>query len=450
MLFGCPASGIVGQRFRDRLTTAGNILYETQFMPAMRLQEKVEELLFEVVCLDGGRTPVLVSGVLEKGLTCVAQSALLVLFRAGQRRQYEQELLAKRKEFEQAAEIIDRSSDAIVRLSAQLVVESWNEGAKEIFGFMRKEALGQHLSTLLIPEAAETLVAQLARPGVNTDITLETSARRKNGTLVDVSMRLTPHLAPPGKTVGFSAILRDTTSKKLAERALLQADKLASVGRLASSISHELNNPLAAVTNLLYLLQTGAKDEETRSLVETAQSELARVSHIATHTLRFHQQSTRKTEVDIRALFLELLSLFQGRFAGSQIVATADAETRPTLVCYEGELKQVLVNIISNSFHAMRHGGRLLLRCQEVTAWKTMERAIRITIVDDGTGMSPETCRNLFEPFFSTKGINGVGLGLWISKELVERNGGVIRVRSKATPVSHGTVVSMLFPKPSH
>ena len=198
---------------------------------------------------------------------------------------------------------------------------------------------------------------------------METSGRRKDGSSVDVSMRLTPHIEPPGKTVGFSVILRDITSKKIAERALLQADKLASVERLASSISHELNNPLASVTNLLYLLQTGAKDDETRALVETAQSELARVSHVATHTLRFHRQATRKTVVGIEPLFQELIALYKGRFAGSKIVASADVEGSANLVCYEGELKQVMVNLISNAFDAMRQGGRLWLRCHDAKVW---------------------------------------------------------------------------------
>ena len=199
------------------------------------------------------------------------------------------------------------------------------------------------------------------------------------------------------------------------------------------------------MTNLLYLLQTGAKDEETRALVQTAQSELARVSHIATHTLRYHKQSTRKSEVDLQALFQELLSLYAGRFAGSRIVATANAKAASMLLCYEGELKQNLVNLISNSFDAMRHGGRLWLRSREGTAWPSGKRAVRIAVADDGSGLSLEACKHLFEPFFSTKGINGAGLGLWISKDLVERNGGLIRVRSRTKGSCHGTVVRMTF-----
>ncbi len=444
-LFGRFPAEMVGRRFRDQLTTAGGIVYETQFMPTLRLRGEVDELFFEVAPPDGSRTPVLVSGVLQEETPGSPHGALLVLFAARQRRQYEKELLAKRKEFERVAEIIDRSSDAILRLSPRLVVESWNAGAKEIFGYTDREAVGRHLGTLLIPEAAALIAAQVDRTGISRDITLETSVIRKSGGLIDVSMLLTPHLEPPGRTVGYSAILRDITSKKIAERALLQADKLASIERLASSISHEINNPLAAVTNLLYILQGGAKDDETRTLVETAQSELARVSHMATHGLRFHRQATRKMEVDLRTLFAELIALFQGRFDGSHIASRLETVGSPILLCYEGELKQVLVNLIANSFDAMRHGGKLVLRSREVTFWSSGERGVRITVADDGTGLSPEACRHLFEPFFSTKGINGAGLGLWISKDLIERNGGRIRVRSKARKDSHGTVVSMTF-----
>ncbi len=448
-LFGRPVAEVKGQRFHDQLTTAGGIVYETQFMPSLRLREKVDELFFEIAGRGGSRIPVLVSGVLEKNEDGARQTALLVLFAARQRRQYEQELLAKRRQFEQVAEIIDRSSDAIIRLSSQLIVESWNDGAKEIFGRVSKEAVGQTMGAFLPADVAENIAAQVRRPGLHADIAMETSVLRGNGTSIDVSMRLTPHIEPPGRVVGFSAVLRDITSRKIAERALLQASKLASVERLASSISHELNNPLAAVTNLLYLLQIGARDEETSTLVETAQSELARVSHIATHALRFHRQSTYKTEVYIQSLFQEVLSLYRGRLAGSQITATANVYDASTLVCYEGELKQVLVNLVSNAFDAMRHGCRLLLRSRAVARGSSGERAVRITIADNGAGLGSEACSHLFEPFFSTKGIGGAGLGLWISKDLVERNGGRICVRSRNKPDLHGTVVSMVFAQPT-
>lgn len=435
-----------GLRFRNLLTTAGGILYETQFMPALRLQQAVSELFFEVISPGGARTPVLASATLECDDSGTPIAALIVLFEAKQRRQYERELLDSRKDFEQMADIVHRSSDAIIRLSPELNIQSWNDGAKQIFGYSAREIKGRPFHILLTDTVAEEVSDRMARLEAGTDTLFETTACRNDGSSLEVSVRLTSHIEPPGKTVGSSAIIRDITSRKLAERALLQADKLASVGRLASSIAHELNNPLAAVTNLLYLLQTGAKDEETRSLVATAQSELARVSHIATHTLRFHRQLTRKTKVDLSQLFEELISLYGGRFTGSNIEATSDVEGAALLECYEGELRQVLVNLVANSYDAMRHGGRLLLRSRNVTKWPAGIEAVRISVVDSGTGFSPEACRRLFEPFFSTKGINGAGLELWIGKELVERNGGSIRIRSNTRPDSHGSIVSLILP----
>ena len=445
-LCGRTALDLTGLRFRDLLTMAGGILYETQFMPALRLQSALSELFLEVVSSSGTRTPVLASAVFERESSGSPVAALIVLFEAKQRRQYEKELLAARKEFEQVAEIVSRSSDAIIRLSPERLIQSWNDGAKQIFSYIGGEVVGQPFGLLLTDAAEEEIGRRIEQLGAGADTISETLARRKDGSVVHVSIRLTSHIEPPGKTIGFSAIIRDITSRKITERALMQADKLASVGRLASSIAHEINNPLAAVTNLLYLLENGAKDEETRSLVATAQSELARVSHLATHTLRFHRQLTKKTKVDVGHAFKELTTLFKGRFTGSGITALSEAEGTPLLECYESELRQVLVKHISNSFDAMRHGGRLLLRGRKTRSWPNGREAVRISVADDGSGISPEACLHLFEPFSSTKGINGAGLGLWISKDLVERNGGSIRVRSSTRPDAHGTIVSIIFP----
>ena len=422
----------------------GGIFYETQFMPALRLRKQLKELSFDVVGADGRRTPVLATASLETDPSGAATSALIVLFEAKQRRQYENELLTARKESEQMAEVVRRSSDAIIRLTPESEMRSWNDGAKQIFGYTAKEAVGQHFRLLLNEGADAEILEAIENLAAGSDSTCETVGRRKDGSTLNISVSLTAHLEPPGRMVGFSAIVRDITSQKLAERALMQAEKLASVSRLASSMAHELNNPLAAVTNLLYLLHTGAKDQETRSLVASAQSELARVSHLATHTLRFHRQSSRKTKVDLAVLFEEVVSLYAGRFAGARIRTVLDCRNKSLLECYEGELRQILVNLVSNAFDAMRQGGTLVLRSRDIHQ-EAFAPGIRITVADDGTGIVPEADLHLFEPFFSTKGINGAGLGLWISKDLVIRQGGSMRIRSSTRAQHHGTVVSMTF-----
>jgi PAS domain S-box-containing protein len=440
------SSELNAARFKDFLTRAGAIFYETQFIPALRLGGSVKELSFDVITAEGMRIPVLASAVLENDLSGAPISVLMVLFEATQRRRYEKVLLDARRDSEQMAEVVRRSSDGILSLTPDGFIRSWNGGAKQIFGYSSREAVGQTISFLLSESAQKHLSKALDTLKQGSDSTWEASGRRKDGSSVSISLSLTAHIEAPGTVIGLSAIIRDITAMKVAERALVQADKLASVGRLASSIAHELNNPLAAVTNLLYLLHIGAKDEETRSLVITAQSELARVSHIATHTLRFHRQSSRKTEINLGVLFEDVISLYKGRFAGARIDARCEINGTGIFECYDSEMRQVLVNLVSNAFDAMRHGGRLLLRSRDTQMWPSGAHAIRISVVDDGCGFSAEACDHLYEPFFSTKGINGAGLGLWISKDLVMRNGGTLRVRTSTRARGHGTIVSMLFP----
>jgi signal transduction histidine kinase len=227
---------------------------------------------------------------------------------------------------------------------------------------------------------------------------------------------------------------------------VLQSEKLASVGRLASSIAHEINNPLAAVTNLLYLADLQVQTPELKKLIGEAQDELARVSQIATHTLRFYRQSSSRTHLDIRELFESVLALNRARIRNSEITGRiVRTDSRP-LFCYEGELRQIVLNIVSNALDAMRNGGILALSSREATGWSTGRKGVRITIADNGPGMGKETLGRIFEPFFSTKGIVGTGLGLWVAKDLVEKNGGAIRVRSRNRDYMHGSAFTLFFP----
>jgi signal transduction histidine kinase len=249
----------------------------------------------------------------------------------------------------------------------------------------------------------------------------------------------------PGILVAFSVIIRDVTAQKAAEKALIQSEKLASVGRLASSIAHEINNPLEAVTNLLYILQSHAASEESKKLVSTAQEELARVSHIANHTLRFHRQSTNPTEVDLAELIPSILGLYRARLKSSEITVEIKRLDASPLRCYDGEMRQILMNLISNAFDATRKGGRLIVACRD-TRLRAGLKGVRVTIADTGAGIAPATLNRIFEAFYTTKGIGGTGLGLWIIQGLLEKVGGSIRVRSSIKLGQSGTVFVLSFP----
>jgi len=211
---------------------------------------------------------------------------------------------------------------------------------------------------------------------------------------------------------------RHQYESRLSETALRHSERLAIVGRLASSIAHEINNPLEAVTNLLYLLNGTPLNAEQQDYLDIAQRELARVSEIAVNTLTFNRRRDVKGQASIAALLDSVLLLYHGRLAGSDTVVEHRYRNAAPLTCYPGELRQVFANLIGNAFDAMRGGGRLLVRERPATHPRTGEDGVRITVADTGEGMSEDVKAHLFEAFQSTKGLNGSGLGLWISKEL--------------------------------
>ncbi len=250
-----------------------------------------------------------------------------------------------------------------------------------------------------------------------------------------------------GNITGITAASLEITQQRKAELALMQSEKLAAVGRLASSISHEINNPLEAITNLLYLVAHAAElPEALKVYVHMAQSELSRVSQIATQTLRFHRQAVGPTEVTAAQMADAVLQLYQGRLANSGIRVDARYLSSTAIVCFENDIRQVLNNLIANAIDAMRTGGQLLVRAHDARHPESGVRGIRITVADTGHGISRATQRRLFEPFFTTKGMNGTGLGLWISSEIVTRHHGRLTLRSSQHPLHHGTVFSLFLP----
>jgi PAS domain S-box-containing protein len=252
-----------------------------------------------------------------------------------------------------------------------------------------------------------------------------------------------PVFGPGGSVVAIAAASVEITQLKQTEAALIQSEKLAAVGRLASSIAHEINNPLESVTNLLYLARTSNPSPEIQHFLTLAERELQRVSAITNQTLRFHKQTTAPTEITCDELFAEVLTLYQGRLVNSGIDVQIRTRTTRTVCCYEGEIRQVLSNLIGNAIDAMgSKGGRIQLRTRESHG----SDGIVITIADDGPGMSAPTATRIFEPFFTTKGFSGTGLGLWITQEIVDRHHGRLTLRTSQRPGHSGTAFTLFLP----
>ncbi len=246
---------------------------------------------------------------------------------------------------------------------------------------------------------------------------------------------------------GISVFFQDITERRKTEAALLQGEKLAITGRLAASIAHEINNPLESVTNLLYLL---GMDQElggsSRHYLSMAQHELARVAEITTQSLRFFRQSTSATPTLLDEVLDSVLALYQGRLKQASIDSERQFGKVPSLTVCAGELRQVFANLVGNAIDATASGGRIIVRLRSSADVLSGQPGIRVTIADTGSGMSEATRLRIFEAFFTTKGITGTGLGLWISKQLVEKNHGRLRFRSTARDDRHGTVFLLFFP----
>ena len=249
-----------------------------------------------------------------------------------------------------------------------------------------------------------------------------------------------------GRPQRFSGVAVDITERKRTEAALIQSEKLAAVGRMASSIAHEINNPLESVTNLLYIARTYTLASEVQHFLSLAEQELRRVSVIANQTLRFHKQATYPREISCYDLFSTVLSLYEGRLRNSAVVVEKRKRAQRPVACFEGDIRQVLNNLVSNAIDSMPTGGRLLLRSRESTDWRSGRQGLTLTVADTGSGMDPEIRNRIFEPFFTTKGNQGTGLGLWISQEILERHQGRMLLRSRQSNLNHGTVFSIFLP----
>lgn len=249
-----------------------------------------------------------------------------------------------------------------------------------------------------------------------------------------------------GTICGIIVLGVDVTEGKLGEKALIQAEKIAAVGRLASSIAHEINNPLEAVTNLLFLLETAKEDTDRLRYLAQAQAELARVARISTQTLRFHRQATKASSTSMQEVLDSVLTLTRGQVNNAQIHLETRYRTERQIIAYEADLRQVFANLVGNALDATGQHGRILITVRDATDWATGEQGINVGVADNGAGMSEETRQRIFEPFYTTKGITGTGLGLWVSDEILRNHRAKVRVRSCQDPKRHGTIFSIFFP----
>jgi PAS domain S-box-containing protein len=234
----------------------------------------------------------------------------------------------------------------------------------------------------------------------------------------------------------------ETTERKRSQEALIRSEKLASVGRMASTIAHEINNPLETIGNVVYLAMIDPEiPPAAKSYLEIAVQELERVTHIARQTLAFHREGSTPALIDLRESIDSIVKLFTGRLESRGVAVERHYAEVGHIKAFRGDIQQVVSNLLSNSMDATSEHGSIKLRLSR-TRNGSCDR-VRFTIADTGCGIPSEILARVFEPFFTTKEMHGTGLGLWVTRQIVEKHGGAIRVRSK---LGKGTAFSIVFP----
>ena len=344
------------------------------------------------------------------------------------------------------ADLLELASEAIMVHSVDGVIQFWNSGAEELYGWSREEAIGRNVMQLLQTRFPDSLdadgLADVLVLGGKWHGNLTQIAR--NGQQVIVASRQA--LKADGDAI--LEINRDITTQLKTEDAL-RADRLAAMGRVAGIIAHEINNPLEAITNTFYLLAGHPSlDDEARDYARLGEEELRRACHITRQTLGFYRESKDPVDVSLPKLLDDILDLHSRPLEVGNIALDRQYRTSGYIQGFPVELRQVFLNLIGNAVQAMPDGGQLRLRVADCHSSASRMSGVSVSITDTGTGIEPEQAQHVFEPFFTTKSTKGTGLGLWISKGIVQKYGGTIHFRSLRRPGGNITCFRVFFPDP--
>ena len=270
----------------------------------------------------------------------------------------------------------------------------------------------------------------------------------RGGAEYPIELTGAPILNSDGDVLGVVVVFRDTTQRRQTEQTLRTSERLTLAGRLSATIAHEIRNPLDTVTNLVYLLQYEEKPSPAATqYLQMASDELARIAQITSQLLTFHREARSPVQVNLTEVLESVLVLFAPQIRQNNIVVVKRFETDLCVRGFPGELRQVFSNLVGNALEAMSRGGHLTLRTRESSlASDPTRKGIRVTLVDSGAGIPLGVRRNLFAPFYTTKGEKGTGLGLWVSRGIIEKHEGTIHVTSRVCPGKSGTSFSVFLP----
>ncbi len=354
--------------------------------------------------------------------------------------------ISERRRAEEArmllASIVDSSDDAIVSRDLKGTITSWNRGATNLYGYSAQEVIGKSMALGPGQEDELKLADGTGMAGQRLHH-VESRRMTKDGRAIDVSLTISPVYNASGELVGTATIGRDVTLQKQTEEALRTSEKLAATGRLAAAIAHEINNPLEAVMNLLYLIDMESQPYPgLHAYAAKAQEELRRVAHITRQTLAFYRETSKPHEVDLHEVASGILDIYEREIQGRSLTAHLNLAPGSKVEGFPGELRQVFSNLIRNAIEAVPAGGEVWIEGGEES-----DGIVCVSIVDSGPGIAEESQRRIFDPFYTTKGANGTGLGLWVSQGIVQKHGGRLTVTSPAPGHARGAEFTVRIPK---
>ena len=341
--------------------------------------------------------------------------------------------------------LLTQAHEELSRRTAELetVLESVPQAvyvAEGIDGPVRSNSHADKLSGEVFPPQLATL--DVARKGETTVALVEDSGRW-------LRSEARPILRG-GDVIGAVAVNSDVTEGRLQEEALRRSEKLAGLGQLASTIAHEINDPLESIMNLLYLIRSGGSVDMTQEYALMAESELLRVSEITMQILRFYRPQRQPAPVHLEELTRTALSVYSGRMLVRNVQLFWRVRPVPPVLTMAGELRQVISNLVRNSIEAMPNGGTISIRINPQRGYdpasKSTRDGVRLTVADTGEGIAPKIADKLFQPFQTTKEQSGTGIGLWVSMGIIKKQGGRIRMRTSRDAQRHGTAFAIWLP----
>jgi PAS domain S-box-containing protein len=343
--------------------------------------------------------------------------------------------------------------DAVIACDTDGNVDFMNLVAEQLTGWMEAEAKRKSLHEIFpifnedTRVAVENPVDKVRRLGTVVGLANHTFLVAKDGTEICIDDSGAPIRDSTGKMIGIVLVFRDITERRMSEGALMRAEKLAAAGRLAASVAHEVNNPLEGLTNLVYIALRSNDLDEIRRLLAQAESELGRIAHITRQSLGFYRETSTPAHFKPATIVREVADFYTSRATSLGVSFVVNTSTEREVLGSAGELRQILSNLLANSLDACASGSTIRIEASSAIDPRDLSRpGVRITIADTGFGIPPKHLESIFEPFFTTKKDTGTGLGLWVSRELVEKHGGSLRVRSRTTNPLCGTVFSIFLP----